>query len=89
MIVRCLPLSMVIVFGMTVKLRIEELMKTKGIASAYQLAAAVGDRVGEATIYRIVRARGRVQNLRSSTLEALADVFDCEVADLFERKRGK
>lgn len=79
-----------LVSSMTVQLRIAQLMKEHGYATAYQLAQALADdpRVGEATIYRLVRSDGKVDNIRADTLEALADLFGCEVADLFKRKGG-
>lgn len=59
------------------------------MTSAYQLAQAVGDRVSAPTIYRLVRQQGDVENVRADTLEALADVFGCEIADLFERRKKR
>ena len=66
-------------------------MKAKGYGSAYQLVQAMADdaRVSEATLYRLVRDGGKVDNVRADTLEALADHFGKEVADLFVRKRRK
>ena len=74
---------------MAVCLRIPELMKAKGYESAYQLVQAVDGRVGEATIYRLVRTGGAVESVRAQTLEVLAEVFGCDVPDLFERKRRR
>lgn len=78
-----------IVLNMSVRLRLPELMKAKGYASAYQLVQAINGRVGEATIYRLVRKAGEIESVRVNTLEVLAAVFECDVADLFERKRGR
>ena len=76
---------------MTVQLRIVELMKGAGYTTAYQLAQALAKdtRIGEATVYRLVRSGGKVDSIRADTLDALADHFGVEVADLFKRKRGK
>ena len=71
---------------MALRLRLAALMREHGYQTAYQLAQAVDRRrVSEATIYRLVRDHGRIDRVRASTLEALATVFDCDVADLFER----
>jgi len=64
-------------------------MAKKGFDTAYQLVQAIGDRVGEATVYRLVRSRGMVDNVRADTLEALADVFGCDIPDLFVRRTDR
>lgn len=74
---------------MTLRLRIRELMKARGYATAYELALATKGRIGERTVYRLVKANGAVGNFSAATLEALADTFGVEVADLFERKKAK
>lgn len=74
---------------MTVRLRIRQLMRAKGLETAYQLAQAADGRLSAATCYRLVAADGAVQNFNADTLEALADFFDVEVADLFERGSRK
>lgn len=73
---------------MTVQLRIAQLMKAKGYETAYQLAQALaGDsRVSAPTLYRLARDGWKVDNVRAGTLEALADHFGVEVADLFAAK---
>lgn len=83
---------------------IHELMKRRGFVkddgspSAYRLALAVreqiaksGERykVSEPTIYRLVRDGGSIESVRADTLEVLADVFGCEIRDLFADKRRK
>lgn len=72
-----------------VQLRLAALMKKKGVKSAYQLAQLVGDRVSAPTIYRLVRSGGRVENIKADTLEALADVFGCEIGVMFEQRRKR
>lgn len=74
---------------MTLRLRIAELMEAKGFKTAYELAKASQGRVGERTIYRLVEANGKIKNFSADTLEALADVFDVDVADLFQRTPAK
>ena len=75
---------------MTVRLQILRLMKDHGYKTAYQLAAALANdkRIGEATVYRLVRSKGVVDSVRADTLEALADLFGCDVWELFV-PRGK
>lgn len=72
---------------MTLRIRITELMKAKGYASAYELANALHGRMGERTVYRLVEADGRVKNFSADTLEALADVFDVSIAELLIREK--
>lgn len=72
---------------MPVRLRISELMRAAGLKSAYELARASTGRISERTAYRLVAADGAVANFSATTLEALADTFGVEIADLFERRR--
>jgi DNA-binding Xre family transcriptional regulator len=77
---------------MPVQIRIAELMKGKGIASAYQLAQAIeetGAGVSAASIYRLVAANGRLQTFSAELLDALCDVFKVEPGELLERKRTR
>lgn len=81
-----------ILHPVTVKLRVLELMKARGIASAYQLVQAVGalpqkSKPSEATIYRLVRDGGDIESVRADTLEALAAVFGCKIGDLFAKPK--
>jgi DNA-binding Xre family transcriptional regulator len=82
---------------MTIRLRLLELMKARGYVtetgtpSAVRLVEAFAtakSKVGEATLYRLVRNGGSFDRIDASTLEALADHFGCDVADLFKRKKG-
>lgn len=72
---------------MTVRLRLRELMRKRGFTSAYQLAQALDDNIGEATVYRLVKADGVIESVKAEHLEALAEVFGCDVPDLFERRK--
>lgn len=74
---------------MTLRLRIRELMKAKGYRSAYELVQATRGRIGERTVYRLVEADGKAEKFTAATLEALADTFGVDVADLFERKSAR
>lgn len=71
---------------MTVRLRMAELMRKKGLTTAYQLAQALDGQLSPATCYRLVAADGAVGNFSAVTLEALADLFGVDVPDLFERR---
>lgn len=91
--------------GMTVKLTLDQLAKDRrpgllgegGKLSAYLLVKAAEAvrarrkdlRVSDATLYRLARQRAGIESVRGDTLELLADVFGCDIPDLFERKRGK
>ena len=73
---------------MTVQLAIAKYMKRDGYDNAYALVQAIkaaNGKVSEATIYRLVRDGGKVDNVRADTLEALAKLFKVDVADLFVR----
>ena len=82
-------MSTVLVFSsMTVQLYVLEWMRKRKLKNAYELAKAgakASNDVSEATIYRLVRSKGEVENVRADTLDALAKVFGCDVADLFRR----
>lgn len=74
---------------MTLRLRIRELMKAHGYATAYELAQAMKGRVGERTVYRLVEADGTAEQFSATTLEALAETFGVDVGDLFDRSRRR
>jgi DNA-binding Xre family transcriptional regulator len=77
--------------NMTVKLFVKDWMKKRDIENAYALVQKVDlSKVGEATIYRIVRNGGEVESVRADTLHALAKAFACTIAELFAKPpKGK
>ena len=72
------------------KLRIGKLLRARGM-SVYALAKAA--RLPQTTAYRL--ARGHVKRVDLRLVDRLCTVFECQVADLFERspdrlpKRGR
>lgn len=78
---------------MCVRYRLPELLAGRkpggGPQSAYWLAKAVGARTGGAVkpdaIYRIVRNDGYVRYVDTEIADAICDVLDIPLAELFER----
>ncbi len=70
------------------RLRLPELLDDRGL-TAHSAAVQSRGRINRATLYRLVRARGRVRLLDTELLEALCDVLDVEPGELLERERGK
>lgn len=72
------------------RLRLPELLDEHGL-TAHAAALQSGGRINRATLYRIVRAKGRIRLLDTDLLEALCDVLDVEPGELLERdkRRGK
>lgn len=77
--------------SMAIRLRFPELIEERGW-TGYRLSVATGGRVSLSTVYRWVRARGRVQTIDTALLEAICDALDVGVADVLEvggkRRRG-
>jgi DNA-binding Xre family transcriptional regulator len=74
------------------RLRLPELLTDrKPPLTPHAVAVLSGGRINRATLYRIVRAKGRIRLLDTDLLEALCDVLDLEPGELLERekKRGK
>ena len=67
------------------RLRIPELMKERGLATAYALAQLSGGKVNMTTAYRLTRQGGKVTMIEMRLLEALCDTFGVEPGELFER----
>ena len=72
------------------RLRLPELLEERGL-TAHAVAVRSKGRINRATLYRIVRANGRVRLLDMDLLEELCAVLDVEPSELLERdkKRGK
>jgi len=73
---------------MDMRLRIPELLTEKGI-SAYAVARDSRDRISLSTIYRLTKARGRLETFSNDLLEGLCDVLDVTPADLWERDKPR
>lgn len=76
---------------MDVRIRLPEALDEREL-TAYEVAKRSNGRIIPSTLYRLVRARGRVRLIDGELLEALCDVLDVEPADLLERegkRRGR
>jgi transcriptional regulator with XRE-family HTH domain len=76
---------------MTIRLRFPEFLEERGL-TGYRLSVATRGRVSLSTIYRWVRARGRVRTIDAALLEAIIEAFDATLAELLEvggPRRGK
>lgn len=67
---------------MPTRLRISELLETKGL-TGYALHKASGGRISLSTAYRL--AKGEERALRTDMVDALCDVLECEPGDLYHR----
>ena len=70
------------------RLRLPELLEARGL-TAHAVAVQSGGRINRATLYRLVRAKGRVRLLDADLLEALCDVLGVEPGELLERDRKR
>lgn len=68
------------------RLRIPELMKQHGLATAYALAHFSEGRINMTTAYRLTRQGGKVVMIEMRLLETLCDTFGVSPGDLFERE---
>ena len=77
---------------MPIRLRFPELLKERGL-TGYALSVATGGRISLSTVYRWVRARGRVATIDTGLLEALCEALDARPEDVIEfegtRRRGR
>ena len=77
---------------MTIRLRFPEFLEERGL-TGYRLSVATRGRVSLSTIYRWVRARGRVRTIDAALLEAIIEAFDASLDELLEvegkRRRGE
>ena len=65
------------------RLRIPELFDERQV-TPYQVARDSGGRLNEATLYRLVRERGRLAHVNMATLQALCDFFKVPPGALFD-----
>ena len=70
--------------GMALRLRIPELLKDKGL-TAYALAKRSDERISLSTAYRLKENRGQLETYGADMIEALLDIFDVDMEQLFER----
>lgn len=70
--------------AMPIRLRFPELLEERGL-TGYALSVATGGKISLSTVYRWVRAHGRIQTIDTSLLEALCDALDAGPADVLER----
>ena len=73
---------------MTMRVRLEELMKDRGL-SAYAVAQLSDGRISTSALYRLLRSSGRARYLDAQLLEALCDVLDVGPGDLLEREKPR
>jgi DNA-binding Xre family transcriptional regulator len=68
---------------MPIRLRFPELLEERGL-TGYALSIATSGRVSMSTVYRWVRARGRVQTIDTSLLEAICEALNATPGDVLE-----
>ena len=68
---------------MPVRLRLPELLEERGL-TAYAISVATRGKISMSTIYRWVRARGRIQTIDTGLLAALCDALDAGPAEVLE-----
>jgi DNA-binding Xre family transcriptional regulator len=76
---------------MDVRIRLPELLEDRGL-TAYEVAKRSNGRIIPATLYRLMRNKGRVRLIDGELLEALCDQLGLEPGELLERegkRRGK
>jgi DNA-binding Xre family transcriptional regulator len=70
---------------MDVRIRLPEVLEERGL-TAYEVAKRSNGRIIQATLYRLVRNRGRVRLIDGELLEALCDQLALEPGELLERE---
>jgi DNA-binding Xre family transcriptional regulator len=68
---------------MSLRLRFPELLDERQL-SGYGLSAATRGKVSLSTVYRWIRAKGRIETVDISLLGALCEALNVEPGDLFE-----
>jgi hypothetical protein len=66
------------------RVRISELMRARGIGTAYMLAKQSNGAITNNVAYRLVQTDGRFERFGSALLDALRDVFDVGPGELLE-----
>ena len=73
---------------MPIRLRFPELLQERGL-TGYALSVATGGKISMSTVYRWVRARGRIHTIDTDLLEALCEAVDAEPAEVIELERKR
>lgn len=68
---------------MPIRLRFPELLEERGL-TGYALSVATGGTISMSTVYRWVRARGRIQTIDTGLLEALCDALNAGPGEILE-----
>ena len=66
------------------RVRISELMRARGIGTAYMLAKKSNGAITQNVAYRLVQTDGRFERFSAALLDALCDVFDVGPDELLE-----
>jgi DNA-binding Xre family transcriptional regulator len=61
-----------------------ELMRSRGIKTAYMVAQRSNGAISQNVAYRLVKADGRFQKFGEDLLDALCDLFDVGPGELLE-----
>ena len=69
---------------LSMRLRFPELLESKGV-TPYALARDSQGRISLSTVYRLKKARGRIETFAADMLEAMCDVLGVTPGELFER----
>lgn len=74
---------------MTVRLRLPELLRARGL-TAYRLGRACEGAISPSMVYRLVRQRGAFRCLSPEQIDILCEVLEVEPGELIVReKKGK
>ena len=73
---------------MEMRLRFPELLNDTGM-TAYEVAAKSGGRISRSWAYRAKKLRGKLGTFGAVEIEALCDVFNLPLEELFERDKKK
>lgn len=73
---------------MPIRLRFPELLEQRGM-TGYALSVATGGKISMSTVYRWIRARGRVQTIDADLLEALCEALRVGPGEVLEFRRRR
>src|SRR6266542_6007004 len=71
---------------MSIRLRFPEMLEERGL-TGYALSVATGGKISMSTVYRWVRARGRIQTIDTGLLDALCEALGAQPGEVLERQR--
>ena len=66
------------------RVRMSELMRSRGIKTAYMVAQRSNGAISQNVAYRLVKSDGRFQKFGADLLDALCDLFDVAPGELLE-----